>query len=323
MSELLLKMAMLAALTHAIRGLARVVGPRRGSLLLGLPSTTAIALVSCGQAYGIAAASEMAEASLFGLIAAVALSLAFAGSLLAGRRLARASAAAVIGYFVVAWTALFVPEPGAAGRVIIATAAVLAAGHFAARMATAPEGRRGAAATSSPLRCLVLRTVVPVACLVAITALRECVGFRSAGLLSTFPGMTLAVLIVTYLESGPGEASSMARALPSANLGMIAFVASFRFGCPAIGLGWGTALGYLLAAATLLAVGGWIGPSRSPARVRVVRLRTPGRSRFGRVTVEPAVWIVARRRLHALRKAPRPAAMRPRRLSPLVEPIGF
>jgi hypothetical protein len=317
MSELLLKMAMLAALTHGIRAASRIAGSRRGSLLLGLPSTTAVALVSCGQAYGIAGASEMAEASLYGLIAAVALSLAFARALSAGRRLLWSASAAVVAYLAVASGTWVVPEPGPAGRVILATLAVLAACRQAERMEQAP-GRRGSGGTS-PVRCLVLRTAVPVACLAAIAVLRESAGIRWAGLLSTFPGMTLAVLIVTYLESGPAEASSLARALPSANLGMIAFVAAFRFGCPAVGLGWGTAFGYLLASATLLAVGGWIPPT--PSRMVWVRLAASGRLR--RITVEPALWIAAsRRRIHARARGTRPAP-RPRRLSPLVEPIGL
>lgn len=316
MSELLLKMAMLVALTHGMRALARVAGPRRGSLLLGLPSTTAIALVSCGQVYGIGDAAAMAEASLFGLIAAVALALAFAKALSSGRRLTWSAAVAVVAYFAVAWGSLLVPEPGPAGRIVIATVAVLAAWRQAERMPGVP-GRRGTTG-SSPVRCLVLRTVVPVVCLAVVTALRESAGIHWAGLLSTFPGMTLAVLIVTYLESGPSEASSMARSLPLANLGMIAFVATFRFGCPAIGLGWGTALGYLLAAATLLAVGGWI---RLAAPRTYVVLQPAAPAWLRHVTVEPALGLVARRRLHTVRRPTRPSA--PRRLSPLVEPIGL
>ncbi len=36
--------------------------------------------------------------------------------------------------------------------------------------------------------------------------------------------MTLAVLVVTYLESSPAGGGRMAKSLPSANLGMVAFI---------------------------------------------------------------------------------------------------
>src|SRR5262249_34020436 len=141
------------------------------------------------------------------------------------------------------------------------------------------------------IRCFVLRTTVPVACLVAVSALREVAGLRWAGLLSTFPGMTLTVLVVTYLESGPGEASRMAKALPSANLGMIAFLAVFRLGCPALGLSWGTSLGYILAAATLLVVGAcWRRPVAAALEIpSIVPIYSPARSQ--------AVWLGAAARI--------------------------
>jgi hypothetical protein len=319
MSELLLKMAILALLTHGIRALARVTGARRGSLLLGLPSTTAIALISCVQEDGMSAAAEMAEASLFGLIAAVALSLTFARALVAGRRLAWSAAAAVAAYFAVAWSSVFVPEPGAVGRLLIAAAAVVTACRLVGRMPAVAGGP--AAIRPSQARCLALRTFVPMTCLAVVTLLRESVGMEWAGLLSTFPGMTLTVLVVTYLESGPSEASSVARGLPLANLGMIAFVAAFRFGGPAVGPGWSTALGYLLSAATLLTVGGWAPPA--VPRLRLHEARRAASARLRRVSVEPALRIVTeRRRLHTPRRRTRPAPRR-RRLSPLVEPAGL
>jgi hypothetical protein len=42
--------------------------------------------------------------------------------------------------------------------------------------------------------------------------------------------------------------------LPAGNLGMVAFLAAFRFGCPSFGLTWGTFLGYLASLAILALV---------------------------------------------------------------------
>jgi hypothetical protein len=322
MNELLLKIALLAALTHGIRALSRIAGPQRGSLLLGLPSTTAVALVGCGHARGIGGAAAMAEASLSGLVAAVVLPLVFAHSLASGRHLTWAVAAAVCAYLVVASGSVLVPDFGPAGRIVIATCAVLAACRCAGRIAIG--GREPPALAPSRVRCLILRTAVPAACLVTITALREVGGIRWAGLFSTFPGMTLAVLIVTYLESSPAEAGRMAKALPSANLGMVAFIGAFRFGCPAVGLGWGTAVGYALAGATLLVVGGLTRPA-TPAVAAASRTRVVwrnGGSRPRTVSLGAALSIAVRRPgLNAIHRGGRLGSCR--RLSPLVEPIGL
>ncbi|WP_406694110.1 hypothetical protein V5E97_23985 [Singulisphaera sp. Ch08] len=322
MTELLLKIALLAALTHGIRALGRIAGPQRGSLLLGLPSTTAVALVACGQASGIGSASEMAEASLSGLVAAVALPLVFAQSIALGRQLAWSVSAAVFVYLAVAWGSVLVPDAGPAGRIIIATFAILAA-CCCARQISVSEGERPTI-DLSPIRCLLLRTAVPAACLVIVTVLREATGIRWAGLFSTFPGMTLTVLVVTYLESSPAEAGRMAKSLPSANLGMVAFIGTFRFGCPTVGLGWATVCGYVLALLTLFVVGGLSrqAPPKAVEQVRVPVVRLKGMSR-PRTAAQGGAFAMAdsRSEFAVTRRRGKPGPCR--RLSPLVEPIGL
>lgn len=324
MTELLWKIALLAALTHGIRALGRIAGPQRGSLLLGLPSTTAVALVACGQASGIGVASEMAEASLSGLVAAVALPLVFAQAMARGRPLAWSVSAAVFVYLAVACGSVLVPDSGPAGRIAIATCAVLAACRWADRIAIG--GNEATSITPSRLRCLLLRTVVPAACLVAVTGLRELTGIRWAGLFSTFPGMTLAVLVVTYLESSPAEAGRMAKSLPSANFGMVAFIGAFRFGCPAVGLGWGTVCGYALAALTLFIVGGGVRRPlpRPVVDDGVVRLKFKLKVRTQPHMVSLGAALTRGSRRHGF--GPSPRGVRPgpcRRLAPLVEPVGL
>ena len=114
--------------------------------------------------------------------------------------------------------------------------------------------------------------------------------------MSTFPGLTLTVLVMTHLESGAGPAIKMARALPSGNLGMVAFLAAFRFASPVLGLGWGTASGYLAALAMLVLVVSF-GPIRESARCWFEGWDAPGAG--------PVAW---------------PRA--PRRFSPYLETVG-
>jgi hypothetical protein len=100
-------------------------------------------------------------------------------------------------------------------------------------------------------RTLGLRTLVPVACLSASIILGRALGPSGAGLMSAFPAVTLTVLVVTELESGAIAAIRMARALPMANLGMVAFLVVFRLGCPAMGLAAGVIGSYLASLFTL------------------------------------------------------------------------
>jgi hypothetical protein len=85
--------------------------------------------------------------------------------------------------------------------------------------------------------------------------------------------MTLAVLLVTHLEAGAGEAIRIARVLPVGNLSTLAFLTAFRFSCPAAGVGAAMFIGYTAAAATLLAIA-----ARAPRPERI-RVRAAGMGR--------------------------------------------
>jgi hypothetical protein len=252
MSGQLAILASSIVLTHAVRVATRLAGPRRGALALGLPSTTALALVGCGLEGGSDDAAVMAEACLLGLVAATVLPLAYARVADLRRRPAWAVAAAVASYLLVAGCLGQVPSPGPVGCLGLATAAVLMACHLTQR----PPGGDDPPSRPAPsaIRALLLRTSTPAACLLAVTALRDAAGPRWAGLLGPFPGLTLAALVTAHLESGPAEAARMARALPPGNLGTVAFLAAFRFVGPQAGMVQGVMSGYAAALATLVAV---------------------------------------------------------------------
>ena len=192
------------------------------------------------------------KASLLGLVAAVAMPLVYAQALGSGWRLPGAVSAAVGAYLVVAAGVSHAADGGAVGCLALSLMAVLTACHVAGRIRVATE--RGRRCAPSRLWVLGCRMLVPMAYLWFVMTVQDSAGSLLAGLLSTFPGMSLTVLVVTHLEAGPVAASRLARALPPGNLSMISFLAVFRFGCPQLGLAWGTALGYAAALATLVVV---------------------------------------------------------------------
>ena len=116
MCGLIVKCGVLTVLIQIFRGWGGVPDLRFSGLALGLPSTTAVVLIFCGCEHGSVAATEMAESSLLGLVAAVSLPLAFSRSVRLGWPLWRAIGASVGGYMLVAATLGCLPAIGAARR---------------------------------------------------------------------------------------------------------------------------------------------------------------------------------------------------------------
>ena len=251
-SQLLVKCVVLIAVVHGLRAVGRRIGPRASALILGLPSSTAIILLLCGQERGGSVAVEMAEASLLGLVAAVFLPMAYAQAVGRGWRLPGAIAASVASYFAVA-LGLGYLHPGAASECLgISLGAILFAAYLAKRIEIPDETPAGD--IRSVRWSALVRTAIPAVYVLVVAIAGSAASPSCAGLISTFPSMSTVLLIVTHLEAGPAEASRIARTLPLANLSTAAFLAVFRFGCPVLGLGWGTLCGYAAALINLAVI---------------------------------------------------------------------
>jgi hypothetical protein len=185
----------------------------------------------------------MAEASLFGMVGAVALALGFAILSRRGWRLSWLLVSAVALYAAPILALRGLAPIGLAERLVLPLLALLAASEIGGRIRASPHRRPRR--ESSARRMLILRTVIPVLCVWLVALVRDFAGTSWAGLFSTFPALTLTLLVVTHLETGPLAASRMACALPSASLSTYAFLAIFRFGCPRLGPASAFAWGYV------------------------------------------------------------------------------
>lgn len=242
---LLVKCALLMAVIHSLRQLGQQFGPRASGMLLGLPSTTAVLLLLCGHEKGTDAAAEMADAGLLGVIAAAALVVGFASALGRGGSLPAAIATA-IGAYAFAASGLGYLRPGEpVDRLVITVASIAAATQVVSRIRVPAHGawRRRTPRRSSA----VIRTVLPTACLATAGVLTSVASPGWSGLIGTFPSISTAFLVVTYLEDGPVAALRIARVLPPTSLSTAAFLGAFRFAAPRFGLAWGMTLGYCAA----------------------------------------------------------------------------
>jgi hypothetical protein len=244
----------MVVLIHLFRALGQLAGPRLSGLALGLPSTTAFVLIFCGCEQGSTAAAQMADSGLLGLVAAVSLPLAFMGSVRLRWRLWGAITASVGGYVAVAAGLGCLPATGVLPKASLAAAALLGAAMWVRGRERPIEGKACGVVRISRLRTFLLRTGTPVIYLIVLAIAQELSGPSWAGLVSTFPSLSLVVLIVTYLESGPGEASRIAQVLPSGNTSTLTFLAVFRCVCSEAGVAWATLSGYIAAVGVLIAI---------------------------------------------------------------------
>ena len=254
----IVQVAVLVVLTHVFRAIVLFAGPRRSGLLMGLPSTTAVVLVCSGLERGLPEATGAAEACLIGLVAAASVPLVYARCVAARWPLPWIPCIAIAGYLGVAGVLRGVPAAGPWECVAVAVFGVVIACILAQRRRKRSERFTAETVLESsprlPRSSWISRSAVPASYFLAVRGMRSLAGPNFAGMFITCPGTSLAVLVTTHLEAGPGAACRMAAAMPMGSLCMLSFLSVFRFGIPRLGLTWGTALAYLVALATLFAV---------------------------------------------------------------------
>jgi hypothetical protein len=254
MSWFVVKLLLVVVVAHGARAAGALAGPRWGGLLLGLPTSTGIVLFCLAREQGLSFAMQATGPSVLGQAVAVVFATGFALGAGRGWRLPALLLAAVTGYLLAAGAFWWVGPPELSVALPV-SALIIALGCLADRRGPAAVGRPARPALPWPAS-LGLRTVLPVACVLAVTHLAEHLGPQGAGLLSAFPSTLLAVLAVTYLEDGRAAAAQTARAFPQGQFSTLAFLLVFWLAGPSAGLGGAIGLGSAAALLTLLATEG-------------------------------------------------------------------
>lgn len=253
MTITIIKILVIVGLTHGLRWLSQQAGPRWGGLIAGLPSTTAVVLFFLGCENGEEYATRAAESGALGLCAGSALALVFTWAASQGRSMAFALAVAGVTFVSVA----------AASPLLLSLAAplplflVISASCLLAAVTQCIPASACTVATSSSRsswRGMILRTIIPAACVVTVTMLSQHLGTVGSGLLGTFPCMLTSMLVVTSLEDGVNVAGKLAQAFPVGQLATLSFVILFGQFCPSMGVAGALLVGYLAAVMTLGAI---------------------------------------------------------------------
>ncbi len=250
---IIIKILVIVGLTHGLRWLSQKAGPSWGGLVSGLPSTTAVVLFFLACENGEEYATRAADSGAIGVCAGSALALAFSWVAASGRSMVLALAAAGSAFVGVATISPLILGLAAPLSLILVIGASCLLAVLAQRMPTT----RCTGATSAKRfswRGMLLRTIIPAACVLTVTTLSQRLGTVGAGFLGAFPCMLTSMLVVTSLEDGVPVAGKLAQAFPMGQLSTISFVIVFGQLCPTVGVMAALLLGYLSALVTLGAI---------------------------------------------------------------------
>lgn len=217
-------------------------GPAIGGWLSGLPIVAGPVLVFYAVEQGTQFAAEAAQATLAGMSATAAFSVAYAHLCLR----ARWPVAVVISWsaFAAATLLLYAGQPGLwAGLALTLSAAILGW-----RVLPRAQPERGPAVT--PRADLVVRILASASMVLVLTALADQVGPLLSGLFTAFPVLTTTMAAFTQAQRGPAAVVAFFRGFLPAIVGFSVFCFVFSLAVPALG----TLLGVMAALTAQLVV---------------------------------------------------------------------
>jgi hypothetical protein len=243
---LLLKLLLVPALVVAVTLAVRRWGPAFGGWLSGLPIVAGPVLVFYAIEQGTAFAGEAAQATMAGMSATAAFSVAYAHLC----RPCRWPVSVIVSWtvFAAATFALYAWRPGLWASLAVTLSAAVAGSRLLPH--TPPE--TGVAAP--PRADLIVRVLASATLVLVLTALADRVGPALSGLFTAFPILTTTMSAFTQAQRGPAAVVQFFRGFLPAIAGFSVFCFVFSLAVPGVG----TALGVTAALATQLAVHGVI-----------------------------------------------------------------
>lgn len=256
-----------AALVGLLLVLAERFGKRRVGLITGAPTVSGPALLWTCLDQGPAFAGTAASGAVFGSIACAAFASAYMWSgrrCKAGRALAVATAAAIVGLAPIAWW-----TPGLAVAVLLSTLSVLVlhALAYAPRRPPTWADRRPMSGAASAL----VTAGVAGAVSAAVSAGAPSLGAFGCGLVASLPLIAGAVAVRLHAQEGIDAAGRFLHSYRAALIGRIAF--SGAFGCAVLVLPLPAAFGLaLVVSAVGFAAAPLIAALKRPIGARATRM---------------------------------------------------
>lgn len=249
----LIKIAAAVAMVLLLSFLAERVSPRFAGVFTGFPLGAAISLFFIGYENGTQFAGRAAVFSTAGLTAILFFNYGYYWAALRTERLGRVwrILAAIVGglaaYFLAAM-ALKWMRVGLWGAILITTAAIFLFDWMFRRVVNVSLRHKHRVGWGTTL----IRGLFAGAMVVIVTMSAKAVGPEWAGLFSAFPITLLPFLVIIHFAYEPGYTYTILKNLPRGLLCLVIYCVAVSLLYPRIGVGWGTAVAYLLAAVYLI-----------------------------------------------------------------------
>jgi hypothetical protein len=243
-SLLVLKLLLVPALVVWVTLAVRRWGPAVGGWLSGLPIVAGPVLVFYAIEQGTQFAADAAQATLAGMSATAAFSLAYARVC---RRLPWWAAVAVSwSAFAAATLVLYAWRPGVFIGLMLTTSVAVLGRRMLPPAEPVPQP------ASAPPGDLIVRLVTSAAMVLVLTAAADRLGPTLSGLLTAFPVLTTTIAVFTHVQRGAAATIEFFRGFLPAIIGFSTFCFAFALLLQPLG----TALGLLGALAAQLLVHG-------------------------------------------------------------------
>jgi len=239
--KLLLVPGLVAVVTLAVRRW----GPVVGGWLAGLPIVAGPVLVFYALEQGNVFAARAAHATLAGLIATVAFTVAYER---ASRRLPWYLCLLLgWGVFAAAIIALYFTQPGLVASLVALVAATVLGRRAFSRVRFAEPGLRTRGYVgrvppkADPPGDLLIRLVATATLVLVLTGLASRLGPAWSGLLAAFPVLTTIVAVFSHAQRGAAASLAFFNGYLQAIVGFGLFCVVMALGLESLGLGWALA----------------------------------------------------------------------------------
>jgi len=249
---LLAKALISIGIVVALSLIAERVGPRAAGLLTGLPLGGGMVIIFTGTEQGTEFAAEAAAHMVPGFV--TTLTFIYLYGVVAARKgegglkaITLPLIVANVGYAIVAWLVSIVSL-----GVLVSIPIVIAGMILTSRAMNYLPNTPIMARVRFGWRVLMFRAGMATSTILLITAIAGNIGAQWTGILTAYPMTLLPLILVIHITYTGHEIAAVLKHVPMGLGGVISFCVSATYSLPALGLGWGTTVAYLVAFTYLL-----------------------------------------------------------------------
>lgn len=236
----------------ALSLIAERVGPRAAGLLTGLPLGAGMVIIFTGAEQGTVFATEAAAHMVPGFVTTLTFIYLY-GIVSAHQNLGGIKTIGIpllvanLGYAIAAWLVSLVSL-----GVLVSIPLVISGMILTSRAMSYLPNTPILARVRFGWRVLIFRAGMATSTILMITAIAGNIGAQWTGILTAYPMTLLPLILVIHITYSGNETAAVLKHVPMGLGGVISFCVSATYSLPALGLGWGTTVAYLVAFTYLL-----------------------------------------------------------------------